>query len=507
MTHLVSPRSSAATAQVLTQRRSNHQTPLDLPGRDGHAAVATVTHLVSPRITAATAQRVLAQLRGDPRTVALLMLVPGLLLVLMHQMFNSRPDFDRIALLLLGIFPFGMMFFVTSVAMLRERTSGTLERLLTTPMSKLDLLLGYGIAFGLAAVAQATITCAIAYWLLGMATPGSPWLVVGISTISAVLGMALGLLVSAFATSEFQAAQFVPVLLYPQMLLGGLFVPREQMTGWLQAVSHALPLTYDIEALKEVGRTSVVTGILLRDTAIMIGSVVLVLALASSTLRRRAGPLPRSTRLALLGVPLVTLIVGVALTAGYLVDASRYVGTDNAQIDGDQISVTAPVGGTLIGWRATLGSTLRKNQPIGRVQIRGGFVQPQQVIRAPADGTVALNNGIEGAVITAGTQLAIAYDLSEIYVTARVAETAIGDVRRGQRVDITVDAYPESTLTGYVWQIQGSSAGLLSPVPQNNTAANFQRFTQVIPVKIAIAGHPTLTLVPGMNVTVKIHKN
>ncbi|MGH3815512.1 MAG: ABC transporter permease, partial [Pseudonocardiaceae bacterium] len=130
-----------------------------------------MTHLVSPRVTAATARRVLAQLRGDHRTVALLLIVPSVLLVLVHQMFDSKPVFDRVALQLLGIFPFTMMFLITSVAMLRERTTGTLERLLTTPMSKLDLLLGYGIAFALAAAAQAAVACATADWLLDLYTP------------------------------------------------------------------------------------------------------------------------------------------------------------------------------------------------------------------------------------------------------------------------------------------------------------------------------------------------
>src|SRR5690242_15833384 len=165
-----------------------------------------------------------------------MLIVPSLLLVLTNQMFNSRPAFDRVALLLLGIFPFTTMFLITSMAMLRERTSGTLERLLTTPMAKLDLLLGYGIAFAVAATAQAGVTCATAYWLLGLYTPGSPWLVVGIAVLGAVLGMALGLLSSAFATSEFQAVQFMPAVVMPQILLAGLFVPRTQMAGWLQGI-------------------------------------------------------------------------------------------------------------------------------------------------------------------------------------------------------------------------------------------------------------------------------
>jgi ABC-2 type transport system permease protein len=283
-----------------------------------------VRQLVSPRITAATALRVLAQLRGDRRTMALLLIVPSVLMVLVNQMFEETSSVDRIALALLGIFPFTMMFLVTSVAMLRERTSGTLERLLTTPMSKLDLLLGYGIAFALVAAIQAAVTSATAYWLLGLATPGSPALVVGIAIASAVLGMALGLLCSAFATSEFQAVQFMPAVVMPQTLLGGLFVPREQMADWLQRISDVLPLTYAIEALGEVGRTTLLTGKLLRDTGIVIGATIIAVALAASTLRRRTGPLRRSTRRVLLVVPLVVVMTSAALTAGYVHQAHSY---------------------------------------------------------------------------------------------------------------------------------------------------------------------------------------
>jgi multidrug resistance efflux pump len=266
-------------------------------------------------------------------------------------------------------------------------------------------------------------------------------------------------------------------------------------------------MPYVIEALGEVGRTSLVTAKLLRDTGIVIGAAIIALALAASTLRRRTGALTRSTRLALLVIPLVALIVSGALAASYFLEAGRYVCTDNAQIDGDKIPVTAPVGGTLVGWHATQGSALRKDQTIGRIQIQGGFLQPQRVIQAPADGTVVVDNGVEGTFVTVGTQLAVAYDLSKIFVIARVDETAIGDVRLGRQVDIAVDAYPNITLTGYVWEIQGGTAGLFSQFRQDNTTGNFQETTQVIPVQIAITDQKNLTLLPGMNATVKIHKN
>ncbi|MEV6846808.1 ABC transporter permease [Actinoplanes sp. NPDC051411] len=241
---------------------------------------------MSPRITLATAARILRQLRHDRRTVALLVAVPTLLLAVLYYMYQGA-GFDRIALIMLGIFPFVIMFLVTSIAMLRERTSGTLERLLTTPLAKMDLLFGYGLAFGLAAAVQAAIATGAAYWLLGLDTTGNAGLVVLIAVVNAVLGVALGLLCSAFARTEFQAVQFLPVVVVPQILLCGLFVPRGQMAGWLQGVSDALPLTYAVEALARVGSSTSAGATIWRDVVIVAGAAVVALVLAAATLRRR----------------------------------------------------------------------------------------------------------------------------------------------------------------------------------------------------------------------------
>ncbi len=243
---------------------------------------------MNPRITLATTGRILRQLRHDRRTVVLLVAVPSLLLTLLYFMYdNAGPTFDRIALVMLGVFPFVIMFLVTSIAMLRERTTGTLERLLTTPLGKLDLLFGYGIAFGLAAAVQAVVTVAATYWLLDLDTVGNPGLVVAIAVVNAILGVALGLFCSAFARTEFQAVQFLPVVVVPQLLLCGLFVQREQMSGWLQAVSDAMPLSYAVEALAQVGRYADATATMWFDLAVVAGAAVVALVLAAATLRRR----------------------------------------------------------------------------------------------------------------------------------------------------------------------------------------------------------------------------
>jgi multidrug resistance efflux pump len=214
----------------------------------------------------------------------------------------------------------------------------------------------------------------------------------------------------------------------------------------------------------------------------------------------------RSTRIALLVVLVLAVLAAAAFATYYILDTRNYVTTDNAQIDGNQISVNAPSSGTLIDWRAKEGSQLRKDASVGRIRMQGGFVQPQMVIRAPADGVVAVDNGVEGSFVTAGTQLAVAYDGSAIYVTARVDETDINEVHTGQLVDISVDAFPSTELTGRVTEVQGGAAGVFSLFPQANTSGNFQKVTQVIPVKIGIDNLKDLNLVPGMNVTVKIHR-
>jgi ABC-2 type transport system permease protein len=243
---------------------------------------------MSARILFSTTRRVLTQLRHDRRTIALVVMVPVVLLTLVYYLFDKQPGvFDAIGLIMLGLFPFALMFIITSVAMLRERTSGTLERLLTTPLHKPDLLFGYGLAFSIVAAVQAGVAAGLAYWAFGLSTAGNAALVILIAVADAVLGMSLGLFFSAFATSEFQAVQFMPAVVFPQIFLCGLFAPRDQMAGWMHALSNAMPLTYAVQGLQEVGRHTQATGLMWRDLTIVAGCIILALSLAAATLRRR----------------------------------------------------------------------------------------------------------------------------------------------------------------------------------------------------------------------------
>ena len=242
---------------------------------------------MSVRVTGAVAARVLAQLRRDPRTLALIVGVPCLLETLLEQLFTGRSHvFQSVGAPLLGLFPFVTMFLVTSITMLRERTSGTLERLMTLPLGKLDLLAGYGIAFAAVAVVQAAVVSALTFGLLGLEVAGPRPLVGALAVANAVLGTALGLFVSAFARTEFQAVQFMPAIVFPQILLCGLFVGRDDMAGWLRAVSDALPLTYAYDALAHTAANTLGDRFAV-DVAVVCGCILLALALGAATLRRR----------------------------------------------------------------------------------------------------------------------------------------------------------------------------------------------------------------------------
>ena len=242
---------------------------------------------MNPRVTLATARRVLSQLRHDHRTLAMLIVVPCVLLGLLAWVFDGTGTFDQVGAPLLGIFPFVVMFLVTSVATLRERTSGTLERLLTMPIGKLDLLVGYAVAFGLVAAVQATVATTFSVTLLGLDVAGPVWLLLVVAVLDAVLGMALGLLVSAFAATEFQAVQFMPAFVLPQFLLSGLLVPRDRMDDGLQAVSNVLPLSYAVDAMRDLSVREGVAPGAWGDLSVVGLSIVLALGLGAVTLRRR----------------------------------------------------------------------------------------------------------------------------------------------------------------------------------------------------------------------------
>ena len=243
---------------------------------------------LTPRATGAVATRVLTQLRRDHRTLAMLLVLPCALMTLLWWMFDGLPGegFSSLGPALLALIPFIIMFLVTSVTTLRERTSGTLERLLAMPMGKLDFLLGYAVAFGLVATVQSALAVGVCVWLLDLTIVGAVWLLMVVAVMDALLGTALGLLVSAFARTEFQAVQFMPALVIPQILLCGLFVPRDALPRVLEVISDVLPLSYAVDAMQSVA-ASTETGDVWQDIAIIAAFVVAGLGLGALTLRRQ----------------------------------------------------------------------------------------------------------------------------------------------------------------------------------------------------------------------------
>ncbi len=238
--------------------------------------------------TIATAKRVLRELRRDHRTVILLIVVPNVLLALVRYAFDGRPEvFQRSGLPLVGVFPLVSMFLVASIAMLRERRSGTLERLMTLPTSKLGILLGYATAFGVLAVVQAATVLSVAVLALDLEVAGPVWLAVVVAVANALLGMSMGLFFSAFAHTEFQAIQFMPAFILPQFLLCGLLVARAEMARPLEVVSAALPLTYAYDALRAVADEPSPGAGLAVDLAVTAAMAAIALAAGAVTLPRR----------------------------------------------------------------------------------------------------------------------------------------------------------------------------------------------------------------------------
>ncbi|PXA68091.1 ABC transporter permease [Cryobacterium arcticum] len=242
---------------------------------------------MKPSRTLATTGRVLSQVRHDPRTVALLLLVPSLLIGLVAWIFSDTTVFDSVGPAMIALFPFIVMFLVTSITTLRERRTGTLERLLSMPLGRGDLILGYTLAFGLLAVLQSSIAVLFAVTVCGLEVEGSVWLLVTVAVADAVLGTTLGLLASAFARTEFQVVQFMPVIVFPQILLGGIFLPRDQLPEVLRVISDWLPLSHAVDALNAVATGSEDAAYVLGELSIILAWIVGAVILGSITLRRR----------------------------------------------------------------------------------------------------------------------------------------------------------------------------------------------------------------------------
>jgi len=241
--------------------------------------------------TFATTARVLKQLKHDPRTLVMLFVVPSILIIILKYVFRQQERmFNGLAPMLLGIFPMVLMFLITSISTLRERRSGTLDRLMTMPISKLDFILGYALAFSVVALVQAVVTSIVLLGFLNITVLGGTFATILGAVLAALLGTALGLFCSAFAATEFQAVQFMPAMLFPQLLVCGLFVARDQMAKPLQWFADVMPLTYSVDAMKQVTTQASWTTTHTKDLVIVVGFTIAALVLGSITIRRQEKP-------------------------------------------------------------------------------------------------------------------------------------------------------------------------------------------------------------------------
>ena len=188
----------------------------------------------------------------------------------------------------IGLVVFFLVYVVTSVSFLRERSQGTLERLMASPLRRGEIVVGYMLGFLVVALVQAAEVLMFGVYVLDLYNAGSVWLIFGIEVLLALAAVNLGIFLSTFARTEFQAIQFLPLVIVPQILLSGLIVPVEAEPEWLQVVSNVLPLTYAVDALREVmlRGADLATSTVQLDLAVLAGFCVLVVAAAAATLRR-----------------------------------------------------------------------------------------------------------------------------------------------------------------------------------------------------------------------------
>lgn len=200
----------------------------------------------------------------------------------------------------------------------------------------------------------------------------------------------------------------------------------------------------------------------------------------------------------------IVIIVGGFIGYYFYNQSTLYLKTDNAKIAGQEIPIASPVAGKLTQWNGTVGTAFDAGKAVGTVKLSNGKTAN---IPMPQTGTVVRNSAITKEYVAAGSPLAYAYNLKDLWVSANIKETNISDVKVGQNVDVYVDAFPGVNIKGTVTQIGLATKSTFSLLPSSNDNANFTKVTQVIPVKIKLQGYQGIGLTPGMSTTVRIHKN
>ena len=235
------------------------------------------------------AGRLVRQLVRDHRTMAMIVVVPLVVMSLIGVSFPNTGVLDFVAPALITTLAFFFSFLLTGISFLRERSQGTMERLMASPLSRLDIVVGYLLGFFLFALVQTLIIVFYTIYVLGVHYKGDLWQIFVFQIVVIAGAVNLGIFITTFARNEFQMVQFIPLILVPQIFLSGVLWPIEQMPTWLQWLSHILPLTYAIQGLRDImlnGKRLLDVGFQLMA---LVGFTVGISIIAATSLRKGAG--------------------------------------------------------------------------------------------------------------------------------------------------------------------------------------------------------------------------
>ena len=207
----------------------------------------------------------------------------------------------------------------------------------------------------------------------------------------------------------------------------------------------------------------------------------------------------------LVGLAAVLVAIGVVIAIWLYNNGRLYLSSEDAYVDGRQIVIGAPASGKVVDWSGFVGSTFSSGSTVGAIQTQMGNAASDVSIPVPTNATIVDRSAVNNEFVAAGTPLAYAYNMNDLWVTANINETQLHSLKLGDVVDVSVDGYPGMQLEGQVARIGLATANTFSLLPSSSSNANFTKVNQVIPVKINIQGYQGLGLIPGLSVTVRIH--
>lgn len=204
-----------------------------------------------------------------------------------HYVYGDQDTgyFAKMLPILMGFFVFFFVFLISGMALLKERTTGTLDRLLATPVKRSSIVFGYMLSYGILAILQTVLIVLVTVWLLGIEVVGSLVSVVLINLLLALVALAFGILLSTFANSEFQMMQFIPLVVVPQVFFSGI-IPLDSMADWVKDISYIIPLKYSGDAVNEIIMRGTSIFKLGGDIAVLLGFLIVLTVLNIVGLRR-----------------------------------------------------------------------------------------------------------------------------------------------------------------------------------------------------------------------------